>query len=81
MKPLVERTVPGLLGVYGVGYEVAAKLLVAAGDNPERLTSERAFAHMCGVTPLQASRPNGIVSTAAGTAKPTTRSTGSLWSG
>jgi transposase len=55
LKPLVERTAPGLLDVYGVGYEVAAKLLVAAGDNPERLTSERAFAHMCGVAPLQAS--------------------------
>lgn len=55
LKPLVEATSPGLLAVYGVGYEVAAKLLIAAGDNPERLTSERAFAHMCGVAPLQAS--------------------------
>ena len=55
LKPLVEETSPGLLAVYGVGYEVAARLLVAAGDNPERLTSERAFAHMCGVAPLPAS--------------------------
>ena len=55
LKPLVERTAPGLLAVYGVGYEVAARLLVAAGDNPERLRSERAFAHMCGVAPLPAS--------------------------
>ena len=38
LKPLVETTAPGLLSVYGVGYEVAAKLLIAAGDNPERLT-------------------------------------------
>ena len=55
MHPLVERTAPGLLAVYGVGYDVAANLLIAAGDNPERLTSEAAFAHMCGVAPLEAS--------------------------
>ncbi len=55
MRPLVERTAPGLLGVYGIGYDVAANLLIAAGDNPERLTSEAAFAHMCGVAPLEAS--------------------------
>jgi transposase len=29
--------------------------LVAAGDNPERLRSEAAFAHLCGVAPLEAS--------------------------
>ena len=28
---------------------------IAAGDNPERLTSEAAFAHLCGVAPLEAS--------------------------
>jgi transposase len=55
MRPLVERTAPGLLAVHGVGYDVAAKLLMAAGDNPERLTSEAAFAHLCGVAPLEAS--------------------------
>ncbi len=54
-RPIVERTAPGLLGVYGVGYDVAAKLLVAAGDNPDRLRSEAAFAHLCGVAPLPAS--------------------------
>jgi transposase len=30
-------------------------LLVAAGDNPERLRSEGSFAHLCGVAPLDAS--------------------------
>jgi transposase len=30
-------------------------LLVAAGDNPERLRSEAAFAHLCGVAPIPAS--------------------------
>ncbi len=55
MRPLVERSAPGLLAVYGIGYDVAANLLIAAGDNPQRLTSEAAFAHMCGVAPLEAS--------------------------
>jgi transposase len=30
-------------------------LLVAAGDNPERIRNEAAWAHLCGVAPLQAS--------------------------
>ena len=55
IRPLVERSAPGLLAMYGVGYDVAAKLLVAAGDNPDRLHSEAAFAHLCGVAPLEAS--------------------------
>ena len=55
MRPLVDRTAPGLLAVHGVGYDVTAKLLMAAGDNPERLTNEAAFAHLCGVAPLEAS--------------------------
>ena len=55
MRPLIDRTAPGLLSMYGVGYDVAAKLLVAAGDNPDRLRSEAAFANLCGVAPLEAS--------------------------
>ena len=40
----------------GVGVNTAAAiLLVAAGDNPHRLRSEAAFAHLCGVAPLLAS--------------------------
>lgn len=34
---------------------VAGQLLVTAGDNPERLRSEAAFAHLCGVAPIPAS--------------------------
>ena len=40
---------------YGVGIEVAAQLLTTAGDNPERLRSEAAFAQLCGTAPLPAS--------------------------
>jgi transposase len=34
---------------------VASALLVAAGDNPERLKGEATFAHLCGVSPIDAS--------------------------
>lgn len=53
--PLLESSAPELLAVYGVGIDTAAALLVAAGDNPERLRSEAAWAHLCGVSPLEAS--------------------------
>ena len=46
---------PGLLGLYGVGFDTAAAVLVAAGDHPERLASEAAWAHLCGVAPIPAS--------------------------
>ena|SRR5664280_1317540 len=55
ITPLLQASAPKLLAVYGVGIDTAAALLVAAGDNPERLRSEAAWAHLCGVSPLQAS--------------------------
>jgi transposase len=55
ITPLLEETAPELLAVYGVGIDTAAALLVAAGDNPERLHSEAGWAHLCGVSPLEAS--------------------------
>ena len=55
ITPLLQAHAPELLGIYGVGIDTAATLLVTAGDNPERLRSEAAWAHLCGVSPLQAS--------------------------
>jgi transposase len=55
LAPLVAATAPELLAVFGVGVDTAAGPLVAAGDNPERLRSEPAWAHLCGVAPIQAS--------------------------
>jgi len=52
---LVTETAPSLLELYGVGVDAAASLLVTAGDNPDRLRSERSWAHLCGVTPIPAS--------------------------
>jgi transposase len=53
--PLVAVRAPGLLSLYGVGPDTAALLLIAAGDRPERLRSEAAWAHMCAVAPIPAS--------------------------
>ena len=55
LADLVKATAPSLLDLHGVGIHTAALLLVAAGDNAERITSEAAFAHLCGVAPIHAS--------------------------
>lgn len=52
---LLAHVAPALLAIKGVGTDTAAVLLAAAGDNPERLRSEAAFAHLCGVAPIPAS--------------------------
>lgn len=55
INPLVEALAPQLLERVGIGIEVAGQILVTAGDNPDRMTSEAAFAMLCGVAPLPAS--------------------------
>lgn len=55
LDELVTACAPDLLELFGVGVDTAAVLLVAAGDNPERLRSEAAWAHLCGVAPIEAS--------------------------
>lgn len=55
LSPLVTATAPGLIARHGIGIETAATLLVTAGDNPNRLHSEAAFAHLCGSAPINAS--------------------------
>ncbi len=55
MRPLIRDVAPSLLEINGVGFDVAAKLLIAAGDNPHRIRSEAAWAHLCGVAPIPAS--------------------------
>jgi transposase len=55
MADLVAATAPSLLELHGVGVDTAATLLVTAGDNPDRLRSEAAWAHLCGVAPIEAS--------------------------
>lgn len=52
---LTDRCAPALRDLHGVGVCVAAQLLVTIGDNPDRLHSDAAFAHLCGVAPIPAS--------------------------
>jgi transposase len=51
---LTAKACPALVGIFGAGSDTAGALL-AAGDNPERLRSEAAFAKLTGVSPVQAS--------------------------
>ncbi|MFF4764292.1 IS110 family transposase [Streptomyces sp. NPDC001292] len=46
---------PQLLEVVGIGPDSAAALLIAAGDNPERVVSEASFAALCGASPVEQS--------------------------
>jgi transposase len=55
LDQLVAAAAPALLAIKGVGTDIASTLLTIAGDNPERLTSEGAFAHLVGVAPIEAS--------------------------
>ena len=55
LSALVTQTAPELLTLHGVGIDTAATLLVTAGDNPGRLRSEAAWAHLCGTAPIPAS--------------------------
>ena len=52
---LVNETAPALVAQVGVGTDTASALLVAAGDNPDRLRNEATFAHLCGASPIDAS--------------------------
>lgn len=52
---LVTNTAPTLTACFGVATHTAAILLIAAGDNPHRLTNSAAFAALCGASPIPAS--------------------------
>lgn len=52
---LVRATAPALVDMFGISSELAGQFLVTAGDNPERIKSEAAFAKLCGVAPQPAS--------------------------
>jgi transposase len=55
LATLVTTAAADLVALRGVGIDVAGALLVAAGDNPERLAHEASFAALCGVSPVDAS--------------------------
>jgi transposase len=55
LSALTAAAAPNTSAVFALGPDTAAALLVAAGDNPDRLRSEAAFAHLAGVAPIPAS--------------------------
>jgi transposase len=55
LSALTERAAPATSAVFALGPDTTSALLVSIGDNPDRLRSEGAFAHLCGVAPIPAS--------------------------
>jgi transposase len=54
LKALTKAAAPQLLEAFGVGLDIAAQMLITAGDNAGRVRNEAAFAKMCGVCPIPA---------------------------
>jgi transposase len=46
---------PAMVAALGIGPDTAAEMLIVAGDNPDRVRSEPAWAKLCGVCPVPAS--------------------------
>ncbi len=55
LDTLTRQVLPHTTAVFGVGPDTAAQLLTTAGDNPDRITTEARFAHLCGTAPINAS--------------------------
>jgi transposase len=55
IEQLVMKRAPHLLDEFGIGVDTAAEILIVAGDNPERIRSEAAFAKLAGISPIPAS--------------------------
>jgi transposase len=55
LEKLTRQVAPQLVEAFGIGADTAAEMLIVAGDNPERIRSEAAWAKLCGVAPIPAS--------------------------
>jgi len=55
IRSLLVEAHPALIGAEGISAITAARLVVAAGSNPERMGSEAAFSMLCGTSPIPAS--------------------------
>ncbi len=53
LNELTALANPALRAAKGVGPDVAANQMFAAGHNPERLNTEAAFAALCGASPIE----------------------------
>jgi transposase len=55
IKAILDTIAAPLLERPGLGYETVGTLLCTAGDNPDRLDSDRSFAALCGTSPVPVS--------------------------
>jgi transposase len=55
LDTITKRIAPALIKVRGVGPDTAAALLVATGENTQRVPSDAALAHLFGIAPIPAS--------------------------
>lgn len=55
LTALTLRAVPSLVAMRQVGTQIAAQLVITAGENIDRMRTEAAFAKLTGVAPLPAS--------------------------
>ena len=77
LAELSARAAPRLLREPGIGPEIAARLLLVAGENPTRIRNDSALAALCGASSRSrppAAKPAATASTAAAIDKPTARS-------
>jgi transposase len=54
LKKLTKTAAPELVAAFGIGADIAAEMLVTAGDNNDRIRSDAALAKMCGACPIPA---------------------------
>lgn len=55
LDPITMTAVPTLREAFGIGADSAAEMMIVAGDNPQRIRAEAAFAKLCGACPIPAS--------------------------
>jgi len=54
LKKLTKTAAPELVAAFGIGPDIAAEMLVTAGDNSDRIRSDAALAKLCGACPIPA---------------------------
>lgn len=55
LKSLIRQIAPQFFDAFGIAADTAAEVLIVAGDNPNRIRTEAAWAKLCGVAPIPAS--------------------------
>ena len=55
LDAITTAAAPSLREAFGIGPDCAAEMMIVAGDNPDRIRSEAAFAKLCGACPIPAS--------------------------